>query len=86
MSYEYSSEQAQLDFPNPYRVENMLWSIRATILLVCALSLIFLARKHLAAQAKRRLTEVAPDVPVLTGRNRGAWRQGQRHESRGGIS
>ena len=51
MSYEYSSEQAQLDFPNPYRVENILWALRATILLVCALALIFLARKHLAQQA-----------------------------------
>lgn len=51
MSYEYSSEQAQLDFPNPYRVENILWAVRATILLVCALALIFLARKHLAQQA-----------------------------------
>jgi len=51
MSYEYSSEQAQLDFPNPYRIENILWSVRAGILLVCALALIFLARKHLAAQA-----------------------------------
>lgn len=51
MSYEYSSEQAQLDFPNPYRVENILWAVRASILLVCALALLFLARKHLAQQA-----------------------------------
>lgn len=51
MSYEYSSDQAKLDFPNPYRVENMLWAARATILLVCAIALLFLARKHLAAQA-----------------------------------
>jgi hypothetical protein len=51
MSYEYSSDQARLDFPNPYRIENILWALRATILLVCALALIFLARKHLAAHA-----------------------------------
>ena len=51
MAYEYSSEQAQLDFPNPYRIENILWGIRAGILLVCAIALMFLARKHLAAQA-----------------------------------
>lgn len=51
MAYEYSSEQAQLDFPNPYRIENMLWAIRAGILLVCAIALMFLARKHLAVQA-----------------------------------
>ena len=51
MSYEYSSDQAQLDFPNPYRVENMLWAARAGILLVCAVALLFLARKHLAVQA-----------------------------------
>ena len=51
MAYEYSSEQAQLDFPNPYRIENILWGIRAGVLLVCAVALMFLARKHLAAQA-----------------------------------
>ena len=51
MSYEYSSDQAQLDFPNPYRVENMLWAVRAAILVVCAVALLFLARKHLAVQA-----------------------------------
>jgi hypothetical protein len=51
MSYEYSSDQAKLDFPNPYRVENMLWAARAGILLVCAIALLLLARKHLAAQA-----------------------------------
>lgn len=51
MSYEYSSDQAQLDFPNPYRIENMLWAIRAGILLVCAIALLFLGRKHLAVQA-----------------------------------
>ena len=51
MSYEYSSDQAQLDFPNPYRVENMLWAARACILLICAVALLFLARKHLAVQA-----------------------------------
>ena len=62
MSYEYSSEQAQLDFPNPYRVENILWALRATILLVCALALIFLARKHLAQQALGSLI-----VPVALG-------------------
>ena len=51
MSYEYSSDQAQLDFPNPYRVENILWAARAGILLFCAVALLFLARKHLAVQA-----------------------------------
>ena len=51
MSYEYSSDQAQLDFPNPYRVENILWAVRASILLICAVALLFLARKHLAVQA-----------------------------------
>ena len=51
MSYEYSSEQAQLDFPNPYRIENILWGVRASILLVCSVALMFLARKHLVVQA-----------------------------------
>ena len=62
MSYEYSSEQAQLDFPNPYRVENMLWAVRAGILLVCAVALLFLARKHLAVQAMGSFV-----VPVAIG-------------------
>lgn len=51
MSYEYSSDQSQLDFPNPYRIENMLWAARAGIMVLCAVALLFLARKHLAAQA-----------------------------------
>lgn len=62
MSYEYSSEQAQLDFPNPYRIENMLWAARALILLLCAVALLFLARKHLAAQAFGSFV-----VPVVLG-------------------
>jgi zinc-ribbon domain len=62
MAYEYSSEQTQLDFPNPYRIENMLWALRAGILLVCALALIFLARKHLAAQSISSFV-----VPVILG-------------------
>jgi hypothetical protein len=61
MTYEYSSE-AKLDFPNPYRVENMLWAVRASILLVCAIALLFLARKHLAAQAMGSFV-----VPVALG-------------------
>ena len=71
MSYEYSSDQAQLDFPNPYRVENMLWAARAGILLVCAVALLFLARKHLAAQAIGSfIVPVALGVVLLV---LGAW-------------
>jgi hypothetical protein len=62
MSYEYSSDQAKLDFPNPYRFENILWAVRAAILLICALALLFLARKHLAAQAMGSFV-----VPVALG-------------------
>ena len=62
MSYEYSSDQAQLDFPNPYRVENILWALRATTLIVCAIALLFLARKHLAVQAMASFI-----VPVVIG-------------------
>lgn len=62
MSYEYSSDQAQLDFPNPYRVENMFWAARAGILVVCAVALLFLARKHLSAQAMGSFV-----VPVALG-------------------
>lgn len=62
MSYEYSSDQAQLDFPNPYRIENMFWAARAAILILCALALLFLARKHLSAQAMGSFV-----VPVALG-------------------
>ena len=62
MSYEYRSDQAQLDFPNPYLVENMLWAARASILLVCTVALLFLARKHLAVQAMSSFV-----VPVAMG-------------------
>ena len=51
MSYEYNSESQQLDFPNPYRIENILWAARATVLVICAIALLALARKHLQAQA-----------------------------------
>ncbi len=61
MTYEYSSE-AKLDFPNPYRLENIFWSCRAAVLLVCAIALLFLARKHLAAQAMGSFV-----VPVALG-------------------
>lgn len=62
MSYEYSSDKTQLDFPNPYRIENILWALRASIMLVCAVALLFLARKHLAAQAMGSFV-----VPVALG-------------------
>ena len=61
MTYEYSSE-AKLDFPNPYRLENIFWSCRAATLLICAIALLFLARKHLAAQAMGSFV-----VPVALG-------------------
>lgn len=51
MSYEYSSDQSQLDFPNPYRIENLLWALRATVMVAGAVALMFLARKHLVAHA-----------------------------------
>jgi hypothetical protein len=71
MSYEYSSDQAKLDFPNPYRFENILWAVRAAILLICALTLLFLARKHLAAQAMGSfVVPVALGVGLLV---LGAW-------------
>lgn len=48
MAYEYSSNQAQLNYPNPYRVENILWSVRAGILLAAGLALIFATRSRMA--------------------------------------
>lgn len=56
MAYEYSSDQSQLDFPNPYRVENILWALRGVTMILCALVLLLVARKHLAAQELGRVT------------------------------
>jgi len=78
MSYEYSSEQAQLDFPNPYRIENILWGVRASILLVCSVALMFPARKHPVVQAFRStVASVAPGVVLLVMSGRNSVRLGQ---------
>lgn len=62
MSYEYSSDQSQLDFPNPYRVENMLWALRAVIMVAGGIALLFLARKQLDTKSLRSAA-----VPVALG-------------------
>lgn len=49
MSYEYSSESRRLDFPNPFRVENVFLLIAAALLLAGALILLFMSRAQIAA-------------------------------------
>lgn len=51
MSYEYSSESRRLDFPNPFRIENVFWLIGAALLLAGALTLLFMSRAQLAVHA-----------------------------------
>jgi hypothetical protein len=51
MAYEYSSESRRLDFPNPYRVENVFLLTAATILIGGALVMFFIGRAKLASHA-----------------------------------
>lgn len=51
MAYEYSSESRRLDFPNPYRVENVFLLTAATILIGGALVVFFIGRAKLASFA-----------------------------------
>lgn len=49
MSYEYGSSAQGLDFPNPFRVENVFRFIAAGILVGCGVYAIFLGRSSLGA-------------------------------------
>ena len=44
MAFEYSTQGATLDFPNPYRIENQFLIARGLTLLACAIGLLVLAR------------------------------------------
>jgi hypothetical protein len=45
MAYEYSTQGATLDFPNPHRIENLFMALRGAVLLACGLVLLWLARE-----------------------------------------
>jgi len=49
MAYEYGSSAQGLDFPNPFRVENVFRFIAAGILICCGVYAIFLGRSSLGA-------------------------------------
>lgn len=49
MTYEYGSSAQGLDFPNPFRVENVFRFIAAGILIGCGVYAIFLGRSSLGA-------------------------------------
>lgn len=49
MSYEYSSESGRLDFPNPFRAENVFRFIGGAILLMGGIVLLLTSRGNLAA-------------------------------------
>ncbi|HEX7815790.1 zinc ribbon domain-containing protein [Dyella sp.] len=49
MAYEYGSSAQRLDFPNPYRVENIFRMVAAAILIVCGFYALILARSGLGA-------------------------------------
>jgi hypothetical protein len=51
MAYEYSSESRRLDFPNPYRVENVFLLTAAALLIGCALAMFFIGRAKLVGSA-----------------------------------
>jgi hypothetical protein len=47
MSYEYSSESRRLDFPNPFRVENLFRFAAGAVLLLGGLALLLISRGNL---------------------------------------
>ncbi len=49
MAFEYSTQGATLDFPNPYRIEIQFLIARGLTLLACAIGLLVLARATGAA-------------------------------------
>jgi hypothetical protein len=44
MAFEYSTQGATFDFPNPYRIENQFLFARGLVLLACGLGLLVMAR------------------------------------------
>ncbi len=44
MAFEYSTQGASFDFPNPYRIENQFLAARGLVLLACGVLLLLLAR------------------------------------------
>ena len=44
MAFEYSTQGASFDFPNPYRIENQFLAARGLVLLVCGIVLLVMAR------------------------------------------
>ncbi len=44
MAFEYSTQGATFDFPNPYRIENQFLAARGLVLLVAGIALLVLAR------------------------------------------
>lgn len=49
MAFEYSTQGATLDFPNPYRIENQFLAARGLLLLACGVALLLQARGSGAA-------------------------------------
>lgn len=44
MAFEYSTQGASFDFPNPYRIENQFLAARGLVLLLCGIGLLVMAR------------------------------------------
>lgn len=53
MSYDFSSESQRLELPNPYRLQNRLLWICATLLLAVGVTCLWWAREALQAQSMR---------------------------------
>ncbi len=76
MAFEYSTQGASLDFPNPYRIENQFLAARGLVLLACGIGLLLMARgagaevqvqRVNAAQGGFVLLVIAGAVLVLLG-------------------
>ncbi|MFT3850659.1 MAG: zinc ribbon domain-containing protein [Propionivibrio sp.] len=65
MSYVYNSRDSRLDFPNPYRIENVFYFIAAAILIVAALILLMTARGSLSSGSAIAMTPLGLGVVLL---------------------
>ncbi|HEY9132213.1 MAG TPA: zinc ribbon domain-containing protein [Dyella sp.] len=68
MAYEYGSSAQRLDFPNPYRIENVFRMVAAVILIGGALYALLLARHGLSAHLNGwSLAPIVVGVGMLAG-------------------
>jgi hypothetical protein len=75
MSYDYSSETKQLELPNPYRVQNTLMWISASILVIGGMTSLWWGRENWAqSQAATGILPIGVGLGLLTS---GIWTAGR---------